>query len=129
MADFIKWNGKEVESKVKRVNNKALVRSCLHVVRAAKDSMKISVTEGGRSVPGEVPHVETATLKRSIGFEIVNTFFGDEGHVGARLGFKASGSKIDSATYGKFLELGTRKMAARPDLRPALIKSRSKILK
>ena len=126
---MIRWHGKELENKVKRVNNKALVRASLHVVRAAKESMKISVTEGGRSIPDEVPHVETATLKRSIGFEIVNTFFGDEGHVGARLGFKASGSKVDSATYGKFLEIGTVKMAARPYLRPALRKSRFKIIR
>ncbi len=136
MPDF-KWHGKELENKVKRVNGKALVRASLHVVRKAKQIMPGSgianankaQREANRSTPGEPPHVQTGTLKRSIGFEIVNKFTGDEGHIGARLGFKASGSKISSSTYGKWLEIGTRLMAARPHLRPALIKSRFKIIR
>ncbi len=133
MADFLKWNGKELTNKVIRAEKKALARSCLHVVRAAKVSMKKG-SKGGRSKPGEVPHVETGTLKRSIGFEIIKSIgfrVGHEGHVGARLGFKdkENPTGADAATYGKFLELGTRKMAARPYLRPALRKSRFKILR
>lgn len=60
------------------------------------------------SSPGEPPRKRTGTLQKSIAHEIERR----PGEVLARIGTKVG--------YGKFLEFGTRRMAARPYLRPAL---------
>ena len=58
------------------------------------------------SAPGEPPHKQTAAIQSSIAFEIAPD--GLSALVGP------------SVYYGKFLEFGTRRMAARPFVRPAL---------
>lgn len=56
------------------------------------------------SKPGEPPHVQTGRLRASISHEVTG--------VTARVG--------TNLEYGRYLELGTRKMAARPWLRRSL---------
>jgi hypothetical protein len=68
------------------------------------------------SEPGEPPAKRTGTLDRSIDSETVETRGEFIGRVGTNL------------KYGFWLELGTRRMAARPYLRPALTSQRKRIL-
>jgi len=74
-------------------------------------------TRGGvthvASAPGDPPAVDTGRLRASIGSELAR----DAQGLHARIG-----STYDVAL---FLELGTRKMAARPFLRPALPAARN----
>ena len=70
-----------------------------------------------RSRPGEVPHVQTAQLKRSIFWEYQPS--GPGGVPSAIIGTPLK--------YGLYLERGTRRMAPRPYLRPALLRSTSAI--
>ena len=63
--------------------------------------------------PGEVPHVRTAKLKKSIFWQY------DRPTYTARVG--------TPVLYGKYLEQGTRKMAARPFIMPALFAMQSQI--
>lgn len=64
----------------------------------------------GRSKPGQPPAVETAALSKSIQ-ETARTFQVDDEFVGI----------VGAATeYAFFLEVGTKRMKARPYIRPAL---------
>lgn len=63
------------------------------------------------SKPGDPPHKQTGTLRRSITWMIAGTI--------ARVG--------TNLPYGRWLELGTTKMAARPWLRRALAMCRDRI--
>lgn len=67
------------------------------------------------SAPGSPPHLRTGTLSRSIDQELLRDDREIIGRVGTNL------------NYGKWLEIGTRKMAKRPYLRPALDGMRSRI--
>ena len=71
---------------------------------------------GTPSKPGEPPRVDTGQLRRSI-FMIVRKT--GKGRV---VGFVGTTLK-----YGKYLEYGTRRMAARPYLRTTLAKHRKRI--
>ena len=66
---------------------------------------------GFPSKPGEPPHKQTGHLRRSVAWELVGLV--------ARVG--------TNLRYGRWLELGTSKMAARPWLRVALAQCRSAI--
>lgn len=63
------------------------------------------------SRPGNPPFKQTGNLRMSIAYEVVNLV----GRVG---------SNIKKPAYPLYLELGTRRMAARPYLRKALIRHR-----
>jgi len=65
------------------------------------------------SLPGEIPHVRSGTGRRSIFHE-----------VDATKQILRVGSNL---VYMKHLEIGTRKMAARPWIRPALKKLEKEI--
>ena len=101
--------------------SKNLTRAGLFVVADIKNTFPgsgiVNATKSqrhaNRSRPGEIPHVDTGTLKRSITRERVAF----EERVGTNI------------PYGRYLETGTRNMAARPWLRPALIRNRRKIAK
>lgn len=64
-----------------------------------------------RSRPGDPPFKQTGHLRRSVAREVIG--------LTARVG-----TNLD---YGRFLELGTRHMAARPWLRRALAESQREI--
>ena len=65
------------------------------------------------SKPGEPPHKDFGTLRNSITYEV-------------QQGLRAVwvGSKLD---YSLFLEFGTSKMAARPYLRPTLMRNADRV--
>lgn len=60
------------------------------------------------SAPGEAPRKRTGTLQKSVAAEVERTPAGVTVRVGS------------SVPYARFLEYGTRRMAARPWLRPGL---------
>lgn len=74
---------------------------------------KPTVTLTTRSLPGEFPRKQTGDLRRRIAYEV------DEASLVARVG--------TNLLYGKFLELGTKKMAPRPFLRRTLAAERDAI--
>ena len=135
----IEWHGENV----KRVINQALERNmraaCIHLQSAVKNLIStravIRRTRGqtgqrGRPVfessrPGMPPHLRTGTLLGSIQYRVDRGPIGIVGTDRARI---LAGAKTVSPRtvrgYGAYLELGTRKMAARPYLRPALIRER-----
>ena len=123
----VKWYGDKVIKEVNAARSRALTKACLLVVRSIKQSFPDSgiknatkkQREANRSKPGEIPHVQTGTLRASIDYEIV----GDEGHVGPKLG--------PAAKYGKWLEIGTPggQMKPRPYLRPGLAREANNIIK
>lgn len=96
----IKWNGDEL----KRAVNKATEANLHRAAITLKNEVKKAISEPSppASAPGEEPHKDTGRLRASIAHEV-------DGKT-ARVG--------TNVTYGKFLELGTKKMAARPFLRP-----------
>lgn len=92
---------------------KELSRRALKVDRKAKQLLSIPGT--GRtygkhvaSAPGQPPSPDFGTLRSSVSWEVAKDAKGLVGRVGTNL------------EYGKHLELGTKRIAARPFLRPAL---------
>ena len=63
---------------------------------------------GQPSAPGSPPNVQTGSLRASIDYTVQRVPAGVEGLLSS------------SSPYAQFLEFGTRKMAARPFMRPAL---------
>ncbi len=125
------WFGDALERKVNAASRRTLNKAAAIVTRSIKKSFPGSgipnatkaQREANRSEPGEIPHIQTGTLKKSIGWELVSDF---EAHVGHKLG-TATTESGKPATYGFFLELGTKKMAPRPHLRPGLARERRAI--
>jgi HK97 gp10 family phage protein len=67
------------------------------------------------SAPGEAPANQTATLLGSIQYQV------SEQELMVQI--------VAGVAYAKFLELGTRKMAPRPFMNPALTNNRPKIIR
>lgn len=83
-------------------------------VVAAKRGMKGRNVYGAfPSRPGQPPRKQTGTLQRSVTYEVNPTT------MTARVG--------TNIKYGRYLEFGTRKMAARPWLRRSLDEMRGEI--
>lgn len=89
------------------------------------------------AAPGKPPAIDIGTLRVSIMAEIEKQPLNVIGRVGpdiekikerlAKRGAKAgTGTNVE---YGYFLEVGTSKMQPRPFLRPALIRTRKKVVK
>jgi HK97 gp10 family phage protein len=68
------------------------------------------------SKPGQPPHKQVGVLRGSVTYEVG---YAANGALTARVG--------TNIVYGKFLELGTRRMKARPWLKRALNEKRSAI--
>ena len=87
-----------------------------------KGSGQLRVTKGQklyeRSKPGETPAIQTGDLRRSIAQET------DAANLVTRIGPRATTGKGKSLKYARHLEFGTRKMAARPYMRPAIFRAR-----
>ncbi len=148
-----KWFFKEMDKKAQAANKEAITQASLVVVRSIKEHFPGSgikninkagkakgasktEREANRSLAEEIPHIQTGTLKRSIGHDIVKDTSGNfEGHVGPKLGYKEThdGEVVNPTEggkgYGFWLEVGTPKMAARPYLRPGLEREGPTILK
>lgn len=105
---------------------KALVNAGAIVERGAKQLVSTGAPKwrgprGGvhydASEPGKPPHVRTGALRASIAFAIDRDAAEPTVVVGP------------AAKYGKWLEFGTRHMAARPFMRPALRNTQDELLR
>lgn len=101
----MKWHGDELAKLVRRATERNLERAAITLKNAVKEVISEPSNKGTTpSAPGEPPHKDTGRLRASISHEV------DKDAMAARVG--------TNVVYGKFLEIGTRKMAARPYLRP-----------
>ena len=118
----VNWNGDEflasATTEVERVIARSVVKMQDHARQIVSRTSGPTATNPGASPsrPGEPPHIRTGTLRASIDQET----FRRAGEFVGRMG-----TNLD---YGRFLETGTRKMAARPYLRPTLDAHRLRIL-
>ena len=90
------WYGDEFQRQLFDEIGKRLIRAAMEWVRFARSQMG----DPGRSRPGDYPGRDTGHLRRNVGWEA------DTIRLIARVG--------TNVLYGKFLELGTRKLAKRP---------------
>lgn len=127
MSNRVNWNGAAVRRQFDAMISGRIKAACIFLENQVKEDISQSGTlrynpmgKRGKplktqktvynlthSRPGNPPYKQTGTLRRAVGHEVK----GLRGRVGVDLAM---------ARYGKFLELGTSKMAARPFLRPAL---------
>lgn len=133
------WAGDEAKSHIRRQFARNIKAACMVVRDRAKfllsaegtasaikahsysyGGKKYSVKKRGRiygavvSQPGEPPRKQLGHLRRSVAFDV------DESNLRGRVG--------TNLKYGRWLELGTSKMAARPWLRRALAEVRPQVL-
>lgn len=140
MAGRVEWNGEALKAKLDAEMTRRLAASARLVSSHAKQPVSVAGTtkaatkfvgtgtigkkdqvyKAGRRVygsnpsrPGEPPHKQEGRLRGSITHQPVS------GKLAQRVG-----TNID---YGRWLELGTANMAARPWLRRALIEKRGEI--
>ena len=130
----VNWYGDKVVSHINDSLKKRLYRAGAHLSNSISTSFqrtpKLMGKRGKRrragpgqqlyvpSKPGETPAIQTATLKRSIG----HAEEGFVSRVGPRKPLGGVGLK-----YARMLEFGTRRMRARPFMRPAVHRERSTI--
>lgn len=117
-----KWKGDEAARLIRAGFVRNLHAAAILVQNHAKELISVAGTmkaDAGRdrkgrfrrqyganpSAPGEPPHKQTGHLRRSVARDV------DSHHLTARVG--------TNLKYGRWLELGTRFMAARPWLRRA----------
>lgn len=119
----VKWDETEVRRVIRDETVKLLGAAAVVVQNRARELLSVTGTggEGGKkrrygsnpSRPGEPPHKQYGHLRRSVAREV------DRATLTARVG--------TNLKYGRCLELGTVRMAARPWLRRALAESRERI--
>ena len=107
------WKGEEAKKLIKLTAAQRLEAAAILLKNEAKQL--ISEPSPPPSAPGEPPGKDTGRLRASVSHEV------DRGKMVARVG--------TNVVYGKFLELGTRKMAARPWLRKAFNENYAKLMK
>jgi phage gpG-like protein len=110
----LKWNGPEAKRRIEHEMSNRMAVACRLVMNHAKELLSVSGTGGtpgstrkygsNPSAPGEPPHKQYGRLRASVATEVS----GMRGR---------TGTNVD---YGRWLELGTRKMAARPWLKRSL---------
>lgn len=121
---MIKWDSDSFMADVRSASRSATEKACLLVVRSVRDHFKKG-DKDHPSQPGEIPHVVTGNLKRSIGHEMISD---EEGRVGPCLGY--IGEQGEPAhNYGYWLEYGNERMSPRPYLRPALMREKNNIIR
>jgi hypothetical protein len=122
MASNVKWYGQKVYAEVLDAMDKIINAAALDVrnevvqsMRGPKSGRTYRVPSSKRtytaSAPGEAPAVRLGTLRQSIQVEFVAPCH------------RRVGTNME---YALGLELGTKRMAARPYLRPALDRVRQK---
>lgn len=152
----IKWYGNKVFTLATEVNVKAMKTAAFLVEKTAKESIQKraegnlyyvgkSKKTGRRSWyknpgkgrkehrasrSGEPPAIDTGILRASIMNEVEVSGLGVVGRVGPDIKYIAEKAAIGTnVNYGYFLEVGTSKMGPRPFLRPAIRRTRSKVVK
>lgn len=109
MAASVVWHGDEFMGHLQRETVKRLKTSAELVKSMMVRKLSVSGHKGGQytpSQPGEPPHADTGTLRKSIFWEV------DETELKAIVG--------SPVHYSLHLELGTSRMAARPYMRITL---------
>lgn len=106
MAVRVKWHGE----KLKAETEKEFIRRLHRAAITLKNEIKVNISDPSppASTEGNPPHKDTGRLRASISHEV------DDTSRAARVG--------TNVTYGKFLELGTKRMGARPFIRAAFDK-------
>lgn len=115
MSYSIKWYGPKVEANVRDETWRRMEAATVLVSNRAK--VLISEPYPPPSAPGEPPHRRTGRLRASVAREVVREGSATVGRVGTNV------------KYGRWLELGTSRMAARPWLRRALVEMRPAIMR
>ncbi len=121
MANQLRWHGDEARRKIRREMERRIHAATVVVLNHAKGLISVDGTGGAGggkraygsnpSAPGEPPHKQYGHLRRNVAREVV----GLRGRVGTNV------------LYGRWLELGTKKMAPRPWLQRSLDECRVKI--
>ena len=115
-----RWHGPSFMAVAENAVEEAVARAGLSVqIEAIRLVSQAAYPPASR--PGEPPRVRTGTLLRSIDQETFRSKAGTKVDFTARVG--------SNLKYGFWLETGTRRMAARPWLRPALDSKRNQIVK
>ena len=148
----IKWYGEMFYSEARKSYIDALLRAALVVERYVKTHFSTAGVFGMRSnlktrrrlkkkripsSPGQPPAVDLGSLRASITHDVITDAIvphalvgSDTGKLTAEVSKRKRGAKVGtSLDYGYYLEYGTRRMAARPYLRPALLACRGKIMR
>ena len=81
------------------------------------------------SVPGDPPAADSGILSTTVSYMIKHKGVLVTGYVGSDIDKIRSKSPTTDPEYGIYLEMGTNRMAARPWLRPSLIKATPEIKK
>lgn len=127
--EVLNWHDGPVRKAVQRATHTRLDMAGVYLAGEIKKSFGSASAIGGgtskahraanRSAAGDPPNVDTGLLRRSITHQV---FGAASGHLGARVGTFAG------VAYALALELGTKVMAARPYLRPALDANKGRLL-
>lgn len=110
-----KWYGGKVKKIILTEMMRRMDEVALYLENYVKDSLIVPFPPA--SVPGEPPHMRSGNLLNSIVKERIG------------LTLRVGVATAAAANYAKFLEIGTKKMAPRPFLRPALWNNEAYILK
>lgn len=112
------WYGDAVAARLNERLHAGVEAAALAVLQYARQSVsRPNPTGRAPSRPGEPPKMVTGELRDSLGAAVAVEGERVVAVVGA------------GARHALFLELGTRRMAARPFLRPALFNQRGEILR
>lgn len=136
MAGHVNWNGDQFAAQVKAEMGRRLNASAIVVESHAKTLINTAGTSGGAqydadgkrikgaykklkyntnpSKPGDPPHKQTGNLQRSVTHEV--SVWWSRARIGTNV------------KYGRWLELGTKWMAARPWLRRSLTEVRAAVV-
>ena len=131
----INWYGNRVFTLATEANVEAMHKAAMLVESDVKKNFTLQ-GQGRRygkhtaSRPGEPPAIDTGILRASIMNEVEVSGSSVNGKVGPDVEFMAAKAPVGTnVEYGYYLELGTSKMEPRPFLRPALIRTRKKVVK
>jgi len=87
-----------------------------HIIATPAKTKAKRITGAFPSAPGDPPHKQTGTLLKSVAYELVTVAAKTIARVGTNI------------KYGRWLELGTKKMKPRPWLRRSLDAKRAQII-
>lgn len=116
----LQWHGEGVQARIRAEMARRIHACAVLVLNRARELISTPGTTAGKkrrvygtnpSAPGEPPHKQTGRLRQSVAREVHG--------LTARVG--------TNVQYGRWLELGTSRMAPRPWLRRALMECADQI--
>lgn len=108
------WHGPKIAGMTRVEASRRLNRCAVALHSEIIQRISISTRANGPSLPGFPPHADTGRLRQSIVLQPATP-----ANLVARVG--------TNLRYGRFLELGTKRMAARPFLRKTLREMRGQL--